>query len=261
MVRFTDEDSVVTDPSDDPVWLSYKSTGDRAARDTLIERYLPLVRYVAHRLGTGLPSSVDQNDLASYGVFGLIDAIDKFEADRKVKFETYATKRIRGAIIDQLRAIDWAPRSLRARATALKRATSKLEHQLMRSPTTSEIAAELKVPESQVEALAADLSRAGLVSLDEMLQEDGEEVWAEAQARSGSDSLFGTSPDLEEMQLKLAQQISTSPERERMVLTLYYKEKFTFSEIGVILGVTESRVGQLHAKAVQALREEVRRNA
>src|SRR5947208_447326 len=168
------------------LWRRYRETRDQGIRDRLILGYSPLVKYVAGRLGSGLPAHVDEQDLVSYGLLGLIGAIERFDPDRDVKFETYAIARIRGAIIDELRALDWVPRSVRSRARDIERAITALEAKLGRAPTDEEIA-----------------------------------------------------------QL---------PEGEKLVVTLYYYEELTLREIGEVLGVTESRVSQLHTKAVLRLK-------
>src|SRR5580765_6848292 len=150
------------------LWLAYKAKGERDVRDQLILHYSPLVKYVAGRVAVGLPQNVDQSDLVSYGIFGLIDAIDKFDLGRGYKFETYAIARIKGAILDELRSIDWVPRSVRAKARALEKAYAKLESELHRTPTDDELAAELGLSDDQLQNLLSQLSFVGLVALDEM---------------------------------------------------------------------------------------------
>jgi RNA polymerase sigma factor for flagellar operon FliA len=243
--------------STDELWAAYKSTGSREARDRLILRYSPLVKYVAGRVASGLPASIDQSDLASYGVFGLIDAIEKFDPSRRIKFETYAIARIKGAIIDELRAIDWVPRSVRAKARAVEKAYSKLEHVLLRSPTDAEVAAEMGISEADLHGIFTQISFVGLVALDEVVAPAGE--------RGEGSTTFGESlPDrsagpvatfeVEEMRQILAQAVNRLGDREKIVLTLYYYEGLTLAEIGHVLGVTESRVCQIHTKAVLQLR-------
>src|SRR3954451_16047418 len=151
------------------LWARYKADGERAIRDELIVHYSPLVKYVAGRVATGLPQSVDQADLVSYGIFGLIDAIEKFDLGRGFKFETYAIARIKGNILDELRSIDWVPRSVRAKARALEKAYSKLEGELHRSPSETELASELDMTEDQLQNTLGQISFTGLVALDEML--------------------------------------------------------------------------------------------
>ena len=157
------------EPDIDRLWADYKSEGRREQRDQLIVHYSPLVKYVAGRVATGLPQSVDQADLVSYGIFGLIDAIEKFDLGRGFKFETYAIARIKGNILDELRSIDWVPRSVRAKARALEKAYSKLEGELRRTPTDAELADELDLTEEQLQTTLGQISFTGLVALDEML--------------------------------------------------------------------------------------------
>jgi RNA polymerase sigma factor for flagellar operon FliA len=243
------------EPDIDRLWTAYKQDGRRELRDQLIVHYSPLVKYVAGRVATGLPQNVDQADLVSYGIFGLIDAIEKFDLDRGFKFETYAIARIKGNILDELRSIDWVPRSVRAKARALEKAYSKLEGKLHRTPTDTELADELDLTDEQLQTTLGQISFTGLVALDEMLS-GGD--------RGDSITLGDTLPDggpgpvaayeVEEMRQILADAINRLPEREKTVLTLYYYEGLTLAEIGSILGVTESRVCQIHTKSVIQLR-------
>jgi RNA polymerase sigma factor FliA len=237
------------------LWEEYKSTGSRDVRDQLIVHYSPLVKYVAGRVASGLPQNVEQADLVSYGIFGLIDAIDKYQPERGFKFETYAIARIKGNILDELRSIDWVPRSVRAKARALERAYAKLEGQLHRTPTEAELAEELDLTDDQLQTTLSQISFTGLVALDEMLSgtDRGEGATLGdtlADAREGPVAAY----EVEEMRQILADAIRRLPERERNVLSLYYYEGLTLAEIGTILGVTESRVCQIHTKAVIQLR-------
>jgi RNA polymerase sigma factor FliA len=241
----------------DGLWKDYKQAGTEEARERLILHYSPLVKFVAGRVAAGLPQNIEQADLVSYGIFGLIDAIDKFEPARGFKFETYAISRIKGAIIDELRSIDWVPRSVRAKARAVERAYSKLENELRRNPEDKEVAAELGVSQEELDQTLSQISFTGLVALDELLGGGNGE-------RSGSatlgESLSGTGHDpveafeVDEMKHLLADLINRMPDRERLVLTLYYYEALTLAEIGQGLGVTESRVCQIHTKAILQLR-------
>ncbi len=238
----------------DELWRRFKTTADPKAREGLILHFSPLVKFVAGRVGAGLPSSVDRSDLISDGIFGLIDAIDKYDIDRGVKFETYAINRIRGAILDELRALDWAPRSLRARARELERSHSELEHKFQRSPSEEELAEHMEIPISDLQDTMAEVSAAGLVALDELL--------APGRDKTTVGELLpdpkGVDPEAafqeEEVKRVLADAINRLPERERLVLTLYYYEGLTLAEIGEVLGVTESRVCQIHTKSVMSLR-------
>ena len=237
------------------LWTDYKATGRRQLRDQLIVHYSPLVKYVAGRVSVGLPHTIEQADLVSYGMFGLIDAIEKFDAERNIKFETYAITRIKGAIIDELRSIDWVPRSVRAKARAVEQAYAKLEASLLRTPSDSEVAAEMRITEAELQQIFTQISFVGVVALDDLLtgsdREDsttlGETI---ADRGDGPMATF----EVEEMKQVLAGAINRLGDREKVVLTLYYYEGLTLAEIGQVLGVTESRVCQIHTKAVLQLR-------
>jgi RNA polymerase sigma factor for flagellar operon FliA len=239
------------------LWLEYRRTRDQALRDRLIVTYAPLVKYVAGRLGSGLPAHVDEGDLVSYGLLGLITAIERFDVDRDIKFETYAIARIRGAIIDELRALDWVPRSVRARARQIERAIGELEAKLGRAPTDEEIASKVGITTQELEESFSDISRSSIGALDEL--------WSSGSGEGDSISLLDSLEDpdsirpaeaLDEAEVRetLADAISRLPEREKLVVTLYYYEELTLREIGEVLGVTESRVSQLHTKAVLRLK-------
>jgi RNA polymerase sigma factor for flagellar operon FliA len=239
----------------DELWRSYKATGDDRLREQLILHYSPLVKYVAGRVSVGLPPNVEQADFVSSGVFGLIDAIEKFDIDREIKFETYAITRIRGAMIDELRALDWIPRSVRQKARNVERAYATLEARLRRTPTEVEVAAEMGIPVDELHAVFSQLSLANVVALEELLHVGGED------GLSFMDTLEDTAADnpvevAEDRELRrfLARAINTLPEREKTVVTLYYYEGLTLAEIGNVLGVTESRVSQIHTKSVLQLR-------
>jgi RNA polymerase sigma factor for flagellar operon FliA len=239
------------------LWREYKDSGDQALRERLILHYSPLVKYVAGRVGVGLPPNIEQADLVSYGIFGLIDAIQKFDLERAIKFETYAISRIKGAIIDELRAIDWIPRSVRYKAREVEKAYAALEARLHRTPTEPEVAAELGIALEDLHAIFSQVSFVNVVALDELLNVGGE--------RGDKLSLVDTLEDTkaedpvlafetEETKYLLAKAINTLPEREKIVVTLYYYEGLTLAEIGQVLGVTESRICQMHTKAVLQLR-------
>ena len=239
----------------DVLWARYKATGEQSARDQLILHFSPLVKYVAGRVAVGLPQNVEQSDLVSYGIFGLIDAIEKFDPERGYKFETYAIARIKGSILDELRSIDWVPRSVRAKAREIERAIAKLEGDLHRGPTDDELATELGWEESQLQTTLSQISFVGLVALDEMLSvgDRGESMTLGDTIADGSEGPVGMY-EVEEMRHILAQAINRMPDREKIVLTLYYYEGLTLAEIGQVLGVTESRVCQIHTKSILHLR-------
>jgi RNA polymerase sigma factor for flagellar operon FliA len=239
------------------LWREFRARGDQAIRDRLIVTYAPLVKYVAGRLGSGLPAHVDDEDLVSYGLLGLIGAIERYDPDRDVKFETYAIARIRGAIIDELRALDWVPRSVRSRARDIERAIAELEAKLARAPTDEEISQKLGLSEEELNDSLSEISRSSIAALDEL--------WTISGTSGDQVALIDTIEDPEapdpqsslsqtEMREAIADAIARLPEREKLVVTLYYYEELTLREIGEVLGVTESRVSQLHTKAVLRLK-------
>jgi RNA polymerase sigma factor for flagellar operon FliA len=239
----------------DGLWTEYKKTGNRALRDQLIVHYAPVVKYVAGRVSVGLPRHVDEADLASYGIIGLIDAIERFEPLRNIKFETYAIPRIKGAIIDELRSIDWVPRSVRAKARAVEQSYAKLEATLHRTPTDAEVAADLEMTDAEFQTALRKISFVGVVALDEVFR-GGDRSDRSTLGETLPDSTAGPMDTFEVKETKeaLIQAVSQMAEREKTVLTLYYYEGLTLAEIGDILGVTESRVCQIHTKAVLQLR-------
>jgi RNA polymerase sigma factor for flagellar operon FliA len=239
------------------LWRDFKQSADPRLRERLILHYSPLVKYVAGRVGVGLPPNIEQADLVSYGIFGLIDAIEKFDITRAIKFETYAISRIKGAIIDELRAIDWIPRSVRYKAREVEKAYAALEARLHRTPTEPEVAEELGIGLDELHTIFSQVSFVNVIALDELLNVGGE--------RGDKVSLVDTLEDTkaedpvaafetEETKYLLARAINTLPEREKIVVTLYYYEGLTLAEIGQVLGVTESRICQMHTKAVLQMR-------
>ena len=239
------------------LWRDFKDTGEQSLRERLILHYSPLVKYVAGRVGVGLPPNIEQADLVSYGIFGLIDAIEKFDLERAIKFETYAISRIRGAIIDELRSIDWIPRSVRYKAREVERAYAALEAKLHRTPTEPEVADEMGITLDELHTIFSRVSFVNVVALDELLNVGGEK----GDKLSLVDTLEDTKAEdpvaafeSEETKYLLAKAINHLPEREKIVVTLYYYEGLTLAEIGQVLGVTESRICQMHTKAVLQLR-------
>ena len=239
----------------DALWVEYKKTGAKALRDQLIVHYAPVVKYVAGRVSVGLPRHVDEADLASYGIIGLIDAIERFEPARNIKFETYAVPRIKGAIIDELRSIDWVPRSVRAKARAVEQSYSKLEASLHRTPTDEEVAADLEMSPEEFQTALRKISFVGVVALDEVFR-GGDHSDRSTLGETLPDATAGPMDTFEVKETKeaLVKAVSEMADREKTVLTLYYYEGLTLAEIGDILGVTESRVCQIHTKAVLQLR-------
>lgn len=245
-----DPDAHVTE-----LWSRYVQDRDTGLRDRLILHYAPLVKYVAGRVGSGLPAHVEQADLVSYGTFGLIDAITRFEPEREIKFESYAMARIRGAIIDELRSTDWIPRSVRMKARQYERTVAALEAKLQRSPTDEEVADEMDMDVEEIRKFLGQLSLVNVVALDELLVDD------DGSAPRLGDTLRDTSAldpqamaEHGEARQLLARAVEQLPEREKVVVSLYYFEGLTLADIGRVLGVTESRICQLHTKAVLHLR-------
>ena len=228
-------------------WDGWRTAEDPTAREWLVVHYASLVKFVAGRLAAGLPRSVDTGDLVSAGVFGLMNAIDRFDPDQGAKFETYAIPRIRGAILDSLRALDWVPRTVRSRSRQIQDAIAALEHEHGRAPSDEEIAAELGITTEELEKWLADVAAGSVGPLDHVAM-DNAAVESSATAQPGA--------ALEEGELRDAMraEISRLPEREQAVLVLYYEDGLTLAEIGEALGVTESRISQIHAKAVLQLR-------
>jgi RNA polymerase sigma factor FliA len=246
---------VSQDPEVVALWKRYKSDADPGARERLILQYSPLVKYVAGRVSVGLPATIEHADLTSYGMFGLIDAIEKFDLAKGVKFETYAIARIKGAIIDELRSIDWIPRSIRSKARDVEKALTALETRLRRTPSESELAGELGIGIKDLRQMLTQVSLVSLVALDESLA--GEDNERQALVDTLQDP---RAPDPEasyedvEQRAILSQAINRLSEREKTVIVLYYFEGMTLAQIGEVLGVTESRVCQMHTKAVLGLR-------
>ena len=240
------------------LWDRYKVDGAKDARDILMIHYSPLVKYVASRVATGLPANVEQADLVSYGMFGLIDALEKFEPARNIKFETYAIPRIRGAIIDELRSLDWVPRSVRFKHREFEKSVGELEGKLKRAPTEQEIADHMGISREELHDLVTRISSLTVLALDEPVaggKERGETVSLMDTLTDYASGDLMAGLEGNETRALLSTSINALTDREKVVITLYYFEGLTLSEIGEVLGVTESRVCQIHTKAVGHLRE------
>ncbi len=240
------------------LWRRYKVDGDEKARERLVVAYSPLVKFIAGRMASGLPSHVEESDLISYGLLGLIGAIERFDTEREIKFETFAVARIKGAIIDELRSLDWVPRSVRARARQVERAHQKLEAKLQRAPTDEEMAAELEISVEDFQGVLLEIANSSVLALDDLWTFADPEGGSQVSVLDTIQDPGGVDPESEaqasEVKDRLADAIESLPERERLVIALYYYENLTLREIGEVLGVTESRVSQLHTKAVIGLR-------
>jgi len=237
------------------LWQRYKTRGDLDAREQLILQHLDLVKYIAGRMAVRVPASVSEDDLLGWGILGLLDAIEKFDVEQNIKFATYAAFRVRGAIIDEIRSLDWAPRTLRLRARQVDTAAGRLRGELGREPTTDEIARQLNMKPKDVEEVLANVRNVATVSLNEMYtDENGEAVYAAAFIADGEagtpldDAMRQESIDL------LAEAISRLPETQQQVLHLYYYEELTLKEIGAVIEVSESRICQIHKEATKRLR-------
>ena len=239
------------------LWRKYKEEDDARSRERLVLAYSPLVKYVAGRMSSGLPAHVEEADLISYGLLGLISAIERFDLEREIRFETFAITRIKGSIIDELRSLDWVPRSVRAKAREIERTNAGLENKLHRAPTDGEMAASLECTVEEFQESLVRISNSSVVALDEL--------WTVSDSSGDQVSLLDTiqdptavdpaqEMDLTDMKDRLADAIARLPEREKLVVALYYYENLTLREIGEVLGVTESRVSQLHTKAVLRLK-------
>jgi RNA polymerase sigma factor FliA len=237
------------------LWTRYREDRDLATRERLILHYAPLVKYVAGRVAVGMPANVEHADLVSYGIFGLMDAIEKFDLSKGFKFETYAITRIRGAIIDELRSVDWVPRSVRAKARKLEAAIQRLESDLRRSPSEEELAAELDWSVQELQDTLQRVSMTSVAALDEVLDVgDGDRISLVDTLQDLTAQLPEESYDDQETKELLRQTLTRLTEREQTVLGLYYFEGMTLAQVGDVLGVTESRVCQIHTKAVMSLR-------
>lgn len=241
---------IAPDPDLDNQWQRWLASKDQSSRDHLIVHYSPLVKFVAGRVGSGLPNSVDPGDLVSSGVFGLIDAIDRFDPSRGVKFETFAAPRIRGAIYDGLRQLDWVPRSVRSKARQVENAVTALEHKLDRTPSDPELAEELQISETELARWLSAIAATTVGPLDRIMDAGFE---PESESSAGFETPSGAFERIETGEI-MRDAVRELPEREQLVLSLYYDEGFTLAEIGDVLGVTESRVSQIHTKAVLVLR-------
>ncbi|MCL2282593.1 MAG: FliA/WhiG family RNA polymerase sigma factor [Fibromonadales bacterium] len=239
------------------LWVNYKEHGSAAARDKLLAEYTPLVRYTAQRMAINLPKSVQLGDLIGSGVIGLIKAVESFDASREVKFETYATHKIRGAILDSLREQDWIPRSIRQKARMLKNAYVSLEKEIGRIPYDNEVAEHLNLKPAEFEDLLSEVAPTTIVSLNEIISDNyGEssgvsliETLEDKEAENPLERLGS-----EETKKVLASALLELPENERQVIALYHYEEMTLKEIGVAMNLTEGRVSQIHSKAMSKLK-------
>ncbi len=227
------------------LWIQYSQTEDIEIKKKLIEYYVYLVKIIAGRMYNYYGSKIEYDDLIGYGTLGLLDSIDKFDLKKNIKFETYAQIRIKGAIIDSIRKLDWVPRSLRKKSKDVQNVISDLENKLGRSPTNIEIANKLNVSIKELELLLSDISTFNVTSLDEILKNNSEYNLAGQDVKNPEDSY-----ERKEIKKILAESIDRLIENERLVISLYYYEELTYKEIGKIMDLSESRISQIHSKAI-----------
>ncbi|WP_066507378.1 sigma-70 family RNA polymerase sigma factor [Abyssisolibacter fermentans] len=232
------------------LWEKYKiNSNDFEIKKLLIEEYIYLVKIIAGRLFSYYGGSTEYDDLVSFGIFGLIDAIDKFDYDRDIKFESYAKIRIKGSIIDNLRKTDWIPRSVRKKAKEIEEASSKLVNELNREPTIEEIEQCTGIDKNEIHKTLGDIATFNIVSLDEIACTLGEYNFNDKKNRTPEMSFIGN-----EIKEIIIEKIEALPEKEKMVISLYYYDELTYKEIGKVMGLTESRISQIHSKAILMLK-------
>jgi RNA polymerase sigma factor for flagellar operon FliA len=244
---------------EEELWQKYRKTRDPKIRETFIKQYAPLVKYVAGKVAVGMPSSVEFDDLVGFGVFGLLDAIEKFEPEKNVKFKTYAVTRIRGAIYDELRSIDWVPRSVRQKTREVEETIGALEAQLGRTATDQEIAGAMGMDQEEYLKILIKISGTSILSLSDVwfTGDENDKVSIGDSIESPSSMNPDVIVEKDEIRRVIVEAISELPDKEKKILVLYYYEDLTLKEIGQVLEVTESRVSQLHTKAILRLRSKL----
>jgi len=248
--------TLLDEAEENKLWKEFKKTKSPAIRDQFIRQYMPLVKYVAGKVSTGMPDSVEFDDLVGFGQFGLLDAINKYDPDKNVKFKTYAVTRIRGAIFDELRELDWVPRSVRQKSREIEDTIVTLESRLGRTATDEEIAKAMGMSESDYQSTVMKISGTSVLSLNDVWYSgDDSDHMSIGDSIEAPNSL---NPDViverEEVRKVITEAINELPKNEKMVIVLYYHEDLTFKEIGQVLNVSESRISQLHTKANLRLR-------
>ncbi len=249
-------DSSLDGRPEEELWQLYRKARNPRIRDYFVRQYAPLVKYVAGKVAIGMPNNVEFDDLVGFGVFGLFDAIEKFDPDKHVKFKTYAVTRIRGAIFDELRSIDWVPRSVRQKTREVEEAIRKLEASLGRAASDQEIARAMRMDLKDFHHLMLKISGTSVLSLNEVWYagDDNDKISIVESIESPSSLNPDTIVEKEEIKRVIIEAINELPEKDKKVLILYYYEDLTLKEIGEVLEVTESRVSQLHTKAIMRLR-------
>jgi RNA polymerase sigma factor for flagellar operon FliA len=245
--------------TEEEYWQDYRHNRDPKIREMFIKQYAPLVKYVAGKVAVGMPHNVEFDDLVGFGIFGLLDAIDKFDPEKNVKFKTYAVTRIRGAIFDELRTIDWVPRSVRQKTREVEEAIGALEAQLGRTATDQEIANSLGLDEKEFIKTMMKISGTTMLSLNDLWFSGDEND--KVSIGDSIESPSSLNPDViiekDEIRRVIVEAIEDLPDKEKKILVLYYYEDLTLKEIGEVLEVTESRVSQLHTKAILRLRSKL----
>ncbi len=245
--------------TEDELWSAYRGDKNPAIRDAFIRQYAPLVKYVAGKVAASMPNTVEFEDLVGFGVFGLLDAIEKFDPEKNVKFKTYAVTRIRGAIFDELRSIDWVPRSVRQKTKEIEDAVVNLEAKLGRPASDQEVASSMGVSEDDFMRTMLKISSTSVLSLNDVWYsgDETDKISIGESIESPTSMNPDSTVEREEVKRVIVQAISELPEKEKKVLVLYYYEDLTLKEIGQVLDVTESRVSQLHTKAILRLRSKL----
>jgi len=240
------------------LWIEYKKSGNLKIREQLIVQYIPLVKYVVGRMITNLPKNVEYDDLVEYGIIGLLDAVEKYDVTKEIVFKTYAVTRIRGSIYDELRSQDWVPRSVRKMVKDVERAYAHLENQLDRMPNEEEVANYLDITVKKLDELYSKVDMGNMNSLDDVIYDNGDGtttvscVVEDKKAVDAQKSL-----EMGELKVALMERLDELKENERLVISLYYYEKLTLKEIGKVLEISESRVSQIHSKAILKLRSKL----
>jgi RNA polymerase sigma factor for flagellar operon FliA len=245
----------------DTLWTEYRQNGSKVAKDKLLAEYAGLVKYIAERVGYSLPRSVDKQDLISCGILGLIKAVETFDLSKDIKFETFASHKIRGAILDELRSLDWVPRSVRQKSKMIQKAYSELEEKLGRTPYDDEVCSHLGLDSNEFERILADSAPATVFSLDETFGGRDDSDSREMSIVETIEDVNADNPlqklGYDEVKRILKEAIMTLPEKEKLVIALYHFEELTLKEIGVVLDITESRVSQIHSKVMLKLRSKL----
>lgn len=247
---------IINDEEEDALWVEFAKSKSPTLRDKIIRKYMPLVKYVAGKISVGLPASMEFDDLVGFGQFGLLDAINKYDLNKKVKFKTYAVTCIRGAIFDEMRQLDWVPRSVRQKTREIEDTISELEAKLSRPATDAEIAKEMNITEEEYQHTVMKISGTSVLSLNDVWYsgDDSDHVSIGDSIESPQSLNPDVQVEREEIRKVIIQAINELPEKEKMVIVLYYHEDLTFKEIGEVLEVSESRISQLHTKANLRLR-------